>query len=233
MSSMTGTQAVRVSAGRRRRRRSPFEGIVVRHQRSCQTHTGHRCSCRPSYQAQVWSAKEHTTLRKTFRELADARAWRQESQVALRKGLLRSPNHTTLNEAAAEWLTAAKAGLIRTRSSETYKPSAVRAYRQALNHRVLPHLGAKRLTAISHTTLQDFTDQLTAQALSPSSVRNTLLPLRAIYRRAQRRGEVAVNPTLNLTVPPVRSQRDRIATPTEIRPLLDALQPGDWGESRP
>ena len=37
-------------------------------------------------------------------------------------------------------------GLVRTRTGEAYKPSAIRAYRQALNHRVLPTLGTKRLT---------------------------------------------------------------------------------------
>jgi len=31
--------------------------------------------------------------------------------------------------------------------------------------------------------------------LSPSTIRNTLLPLRVIYRRALARGEVGVNPT--------------------------------------
>lgn len=64
------------------------------------------------------------------------------------------------------------------------------------NHRILPTLGSKRLTAVSHLTLQDLADRLIAQGLSPSSVRNTILPLRAIYRRALHRGEVAVNPTL-------------------------------------
>ena len=75
--------------------------------------------------------------------------------------------------------------------------------------------------------LQDFADQLSAQGLSASSVRNTILPLRAIFRRAHRRGDVAINPTLKLTLPVVRGQRERVAGPTEVGPLLDALQPGD------
>ena len=230
ISAMVRANDVRVKGNqnatvKRRRRRSPSEGIVVRHSRSCGTNTGTRCSCRPSYQAQVWSAREKTTIRRTFRELADARAWRQDSQVAVRKGLLRSPSQTTLGQAAGEWLTAAEAGIVRTRSGEAYKPSAVRAYRQALTHRTLPQLGNKRITAITHTTLQDFADQLSAQGLSASSVRNTILPLRAIFRRAHNRGEIAVNPTLRLALPAVRGQRDRIAAPLEVAPLLDALQP--------
>jgi integrase len=210
-----------------RERRSRYEGIVLRHARGCRSRAGGRCSCSPSYQAQVWSAPEQKTIRKTFPTLAAARSWRHESQVALRKGLLRSSSQLTLAEAAEAWLSAAEAGIVRTRTGEAYKPSAIRAYRQALNHRVLTTLGAKRLTAITNTMLQDFADQLSAQGLSASSVRNTILPLRAIFRRAHRRNDVAVNPTLKLTLPVVRSQRERVAAPTEIAPLLDALQAQD------
>jgi integrase len=188
---------------------------------------GRRCSCEPSFQAQVWSARERKTIRKTFRVLSDARAWRHESQVALRRGLLRSGSPLTLRQAAEEWLCAAEAGVVRTRTGESYKPSAVRAYRQTLNHRALPLLGSKRLTAVSQTMLQDLADRLSAQGLSSSSVRNAILPLRAIFRRAHRRGDVAVNPTLNLVLPVVREQRERVAAPTEVGPLLDALGPDD------
>ena len=143
------------------------------------------------------------------------------------EGTLRSSSPLTLEQAATAWLSAAEAGVVRTRTGEAYKPSAIRAYRQALRFRVYPTLDGQRMTAITHTMLQDFADQLSAQGLSPSSVRNTLLPLRALFRRAHRRNDVAINPTLKLTLPPVRGQRDRIAAPTEIAPLLDALQPTD------
>src|SRR5580765_3110160 len=142
-----------------RRRRPRYEGIVLRHTRSCRSRTDGGCSCSPTFQAQVWSAREKKTIRRTFATLNDARAWRQESQVALRKGTLRSPSQTTLNQAADDWLAAAERGLARTRSGDAFKPSAVRAYRQALKHRVLPNLGNKRLTAISHNMLQDLADR--------------------------------------------------------------------------
>jgi integrase len=68
---------------------------------------------------------------------------------------------------------------------------------------------------------------LYAGGLSASSIRNTLLPLRAIFRRAHKRGEVAINPTEKLSLSPVHSRRDRVAAPTEVAPLLDALQPAE------
>jgi integrase len=175
----------------------------------------------------VWSAREQKTIRKTFWELSEARAWRHESQVALRRGQLQSPTRLTLSDAAEEWLAAAHTGVIRTRSGERYKPSAVRAYRQALRHRVVPRLGSKRLSAITHTMLQDFADELSAQGLSGSSVRNTILPLRAIFRRAHSRGIVATNPTLKLALPAQRGRRDRIVAPAEVAALLDALAPAE------
>ncbi len=58
---------------------------------------------------------------------------------------MRAPTRTTLAEASEDWLRGAKAGVIRTRSGETYKPSAIRAYEQVLRARVIPELGHVRL----------------------------------------------------------------------------------------
>ena len=52
----------------------------------------------------------------------------------------------------------------------------------------------------------------------------TLIPLRAIYRRALARGEVAINPTARPRAAAVRGRRDRIASPEEAAPLLDAAR---------
>jgi integrase len=52
---------------------------------------------------------------------------------------------------------------------------------------------------------------------------HTIDPLRAIYRRAMQREQVAVNPTANLELPSTRQKPVRIATPAEADALLDAL----------
>jgi len=64
------------------------------------------------------------------------------------------PSKRTLREAAEEWLVAARAGIVRTRSDQRYKPSAIRSYQQALGQ-VLPVFGDRRLSAISRNQLQD------------------------------------------------------------------------------
>src|SRR5436190_2701502 len=203
------------------------EGVVVRHSRRCARLAGDSCDCRPAYQAQVWSARDGRTIRKTFPTLGDARAWRAETKSALARGVVRAPTRTTLHQAADDWLAAARAGIVRTRSGETYKPSALRSYEQALSLKLVPELGHLRLSAITRNTVQDLVDRLVAQGLSASTVRNSILPLRAIYRRAVSRSEVLVNPTLGLVLPAVRGRRERVARPAEARALIEALPERD------
>jgi hypothetical protein len=64
---------------------------------------------------------------------------------------------------------------------------------------------------------------LLGEGLSPSRIRNILMPLRVIYRRAVEDGIVAMNPTTNLRLPAVRGTRDRIASPEEAARLLAVL----------
>ena len=129
----------------------------------------------------------------------------------------------TLKTAADEWLDAAERGIIRTRSGDAYKPSALRSYRQALQGTVLPELGHLRLTSVTRNNIQDLADGLSAEGAAPSTVRNMILPLRAIYRRALTRGEVAINPTLKLTLPAVRGRRERTARPDEADALITTV----------
>ncbi len=207
-------------------RRRP-EGITVRHGRHCASPGGGGCACQPAYQAQVFSPRDRRTIRKTFRSLSEARAWRADTKAALQQGTLRAPTRTTLAEASDDWLCAARAGIARTRSGDPYKPSALRSYEEALQTKVLPELGHLRLSAVDRVAVQDLVDRLVARGLAPSRVRNAVLPLRAVFRRAVARSEVFHNPTLGLSLPAVRGRRDRVARPEEARALIAALPVGD------
>jgi integrase len=204
-------------------------GIQVRHSKLCPTQSGSPCRCKPTYQANVWSARERKRIFKTFPTLAAAKAWRADTQVELRRGTMRAGSSPTLRAAAEFWLEGVHSGAIRNRSGHRYKPSAIRGYEAALMSRVLPALGAERLADIRQVDLQDFADGLCAEGLDASTVRNTLMPLRAIFRRALARGEVAVNPTTGLELPAVEGRRDRIASPAEAAALLAALPECDRG----
>jgi len=205
-------------------------GIDVRHSRSCRSRLGTdltSCNCRPSYQAHVWSARDSKRIRKTYPTLAAARAWRAEAVVALRKGELRTPSNITLHQAWDTWLLGAKEGSVRNRSGDRYKPSALRGYEQAMRDRILPDLGGVRLSEVRRADVQHLADGLLAKDLDPSTIRNALMPLRALFRRAVARGEVALNPTSGIELPAVRGRRDRIASPEEAEKLIGALESRD------
>jgi integrase len=204
-------------------------GIDVRHSRACPAarNPNLRCRCRPSYQAHVWSAREHKRIRKTFPTLADAKAWRAEALVSLRRGTMRAPTATTLRQVWEAWLAGARAGTIRNRSGDAYKPSVLRGYETSMRLRVLPELGGARLSEITRLGVQDLADQMLAAGLDASTIRNTLIPLRAIYRRVLARGEVAINPVAGVELPSVRGRRDRIATPGEAEALIGTVPEDD------
>ena len=208
-------------------RRAPAAGIAFRHSRNCASWHSGPCSCRPTYQAQVWVAAQRKPIRRSFRTLAEARAWRQETQVAIRRGEVGAPSARTVREAIEVWLAGARAGSIRTRSGRNYKPSAIRGYEIAARTKVNPRLGSRRLSALTRNSLQDLIEQLVAEGYSPSSVRNALMPLRAVFRRAMSRGEVAANPTRGLEFPANRRRRDRVAAPLEAQALIEALPERD------
>jgi integrase len=70
-------------------------------------------------------------------------------------------------------------------------------------------------------------DVAAVEVFAPSSVRNAILPLRAIYRRALDRGDVAVNPTLKLSLPELKAGRERVARAAEAASLIATLPLGD------
>jgi integrase len=171
----------------------------------------------------VFSKREGKKIRKSFRSLDEAKVWRQEAQRAVRRGTMRQPSRQTLREAAEAFLQGARAGAIANRSGDPYKPSAIRGYEKALKLRVLPVLGDARFSEITRIHVQDLVDDLRAKGLAASTIDSTLNPLRAIYRRAVARGELAINPTRELETPAIRSKPKRIASPAEAAALITAL----------
>ncbi|WP_169542086.1 tyrosine-type recombinase/integrase [Solirubrobacter soli] len=121
------------------------------------------------------------------------------------------------------WIRDAKAGTVRNRSGDLYKPSVLRGYEQALRDRIYPDLGGAKVSEITRQDVQAVVDDLDESGLSASTVRNALLPLHAICRRALARGQITTNPTTGLELRAVRSSRDRVADPVEAAALIAAL----------
>jgi integrase len=116
---------------------------------------------------------------------------------------------------------------VRTRSGDRFKPATLRSYETSMRLRVLDDLGGAKLSALSRLDLQDLADRLLAAGLDPSTIRNALMPLRVVFRRAVVRGELAVNPATGLQLPAVRGRRDRFAGPDEAAKLIEAAPEGD------
>lgn len=203
------------------------EGIRKLHSKGCGAREGGRCKCKAGWEASVYSKREGKRIYKTFRREAEAKSWRAEARRASDQGTLRVPKPTTVEQAWGTWYAGAKAGTIRNRSGDAFKPSALRAYRGVMENRVLPAMGDVRLADLARPDLQEFADGLLTAGLSPSSVQTTLLPLRAIFRRAISRGEIAVSPCAGLHLPAVRSRRERFVSPTQADALIAAAPDRD------
>ena len=204
-------------------------GVRVRHSRSCASRTTGPCDCSPSFEAAAYAKRDGKKVRKTFTSLGEARRWRTAMLKLADDGGLRKPAATTFRDAAALWLDQARAGAIRTKSGDVYKPSALRGYEQALRLRLLPPLGAHRLSDVTRADLQRLVSAWQEAGLSPSSIRNTINAVRAIYRSADLLidGAIPASPTLGLRLPAVRGRRERIASPSEATRLLEALSAED------
>ncbi len=205
-------------------KRSP--GIRRRHSAGCPVldDTDARCSCSAGYEASVFDRSTGRKIRRSFPTLAAARSWRADAEHGVRRGTLRAADPLTVNDAADALIAGMEAGSVRTRSGDPYKPSAIRAYRAALELHVRPELGAMRLSDVQRRHVQRLADRLVGDGLSPSSVRNALMPLRVIFRRALRDGLVAVNPCDRVDLPVNRGRRDRIVAAEHAAELLETLE---------
>jgi integrase len=202
-------------------------GIRKLHSKGCPGRDGGRCRCGGGYEASVFSKRDGKKIRKTFAREAEARWWRTDALAALSKGAMRAPKPTTVREAWEDWYELAKAGTIRNRSGHVYKPAALRNYERAMRLRVLDDFGGVRLADLHQPDLQDFVHRMLGNGLDPSTISVTLLPLRAIFRRAVSRGDLMVDPCRGLAMPASRGHRDRIASPPEAAALIAAVPDAD------
>ena len=197
-------------------------GVRQRHGLRCR---GGRCSC--PWEAWVYSKRDHKKIGQTFPTKAAAVGWREDAKPQVRKRLLRPPTQTTLREAATDWLEGARSGVIRPRSGEPYKPSAIRNYERHLRLRVLPEIGTRRLSEIDREELQALVNRMVSQGMGPALIEASIVPVQAIYRHALDTPSmgIAVNPTIRLKLPANNGRRERIAPARECAALL-AAAPG-------
>lgn len=169
----------------------------------------------------MWSTVRRQKIRKTFPTLAAAKTWRAAAQRDLRRRGALAKAGGTVRTLGEDLLTGMEDGSARNRSGRPYKPSVIRRYRGALNEHLLPQLGGIPLADLAPDDVQAFVDRLVAAGAQPSTVRNTLMPLRVIVRRHRRR--LPADPLVGLELPASRRGPNRQPTTTGVGELLDAL----------
>src|SRR5664279_975024 len=140
-------------------------GIARYHARDCERQARGRCTCKPTYQASVYSARERKKIRKHFDSEKAARQWRAASSGAVEDGTMRAPTATTIRQAAKVLIDGMEDGSILDRSGKPYKPSTTRSYECSLRLRVLPAIGHLKLSALSRDDVQAIVDRWRAGGL--------------------------------------------------------------------
>ncbi len=200
-------------------------GIEVRHRKTCPAARADGKCCQPTYQAHVFDARTGRRIRKTFPTKTAARLWRQDAIVALRQGDVAAvaPTGRTVRQALDGLIAGMQDGTVLDRSGRRYRPSTIRDYKSDADKHLVPAIGHLKLEEVRRGDVQRVVDQLHAQGLSGSTVRNKLDPLRVIYRRALQDDEVSRNPAEKLRLPALTPTARRIADPERVATLLDAL----------
>ena len=199
-----------------------MDGIRRRHSRGCPSLAGKRCNCGAGWEAAVYD-EDGRKIRRSFPTEAAARSWRIDSLAARQQGEFRAPARRSIREAGEALIDGMERGVVRTRSGEVYKPSAIRSYETSLRVHIFPDLGGASLGDVRRGDVQGLADRMLGTGANPSTIRNALMPLRVIFRRAIEDDELTANPCTGLRLPAVRGKRDRIASLGEAARLIEAL----------
>jgi hypothetical protein len=166
--------------------------------------------------------------------LGEAKGWRRDALLELRRG--RQPqtrSTTTLEDAASIWLERMAAGVVRARGGARYKPATIRSYERNLRLHVYPMLGREPLADIRRFDLQELVDAMGEGGAEPATIHGPVIALRALYRHEGPRGRISSNaiPTRVLGLPAVDGRRDpalrlpaRWPWRTDFLNVLDALR---------
>ncbi len=182
-------------------------GIVRVHSRTCGW-AERRCSCAPGYRAEAYDRITQRRQVKTWPTLKAAQRWREDLRTALRAGTTRVTETTTVADAWNEMFAGIANGTVRATGGQPYKPAVVRAYETKARLYLLPKFGRVAVGELRLVHVQDLIDELVAAGAAPKTVRNTVIPLRALYRWCIRRELCTVNPCVGVELPSGEVARD-------------------------
>jgi integrase len=154
----------------------------------------------------------------SFVRKRDAEAYDAQVRTAVRAGTHTAPSRSpTVAQAIADWLERGEL--------EQLERATLKQYRELGDH-IAHHLGSFRLAELTTPGVNTFRDSL-CRTMSRAMARKILTALKGILSEAQRRGNVAQNVALAVSVGPDKRKAQLevghdIPTPDELRRILEA-----------
>jgi integrase len=156
----------------------------------------------------------------TFSRKKEADEYHATVRVDVRQGI-HTPQGKSISvaEAAEDWISFVKL--------EGRERSTLAQYRQHVDHHIKPRLGRERLAKLTTPRINAFRDDLLAN-MSRAMAKKVLTSLKSLLRDAKRRGNVAQNVALDLSISADKRAKSKlkagvdIPTPDEIRRIVHA-----------
>ena len=162
---------------------------------------------------------------KTFSTKKDAEAWKVNALHEVQQGIHTAASASiTVAEAAENWL--------RHVEREGRERATLAQYRQHVYKHINPRLGGHKLAVLTTPRVNIFRDELLADVSRPLA-RKVLVSLKSLLRESQRRGDVAQNVALGVSIGIDKRTKRKlkarvdILTPDEIKRLIVAAI-GKW-----
>ena len=160
-----------------------------------------RCDCSGSWQGRYRDPLDGHFIERTFRTKVEAEDWLTTQQGAMLTGTHINPrlSDTRFKALAEAWQESWPNRL---------SPTTAARYRSILNVYLLPTFGGVPIVRIDHGVVQRFVNRLTAEGMTPGTVRNVYSVLRNAMNQGLRLGMVKANPCTNVDLP--RSPRQEM-----------------------
>lgn len=161
---------------------------------------------------------------RTARTMVEARRLKAAMNADVARGEHRELSRETFAEYAQEW-----GATYQGRTGSGIRPHTLKDYTRDLEMHVTPVLGKRRLSAIELRDIKKLARVLADKGLAPSTVRNIIAPVRALFATAVEEGVLRHNPALGLRLPGTRPGPEQVKalTPEQLALLIDKT-PDEW-----
>ena len=163
----------------------------------------------------------------TFNRKKEADEYHATVNVDVRQGIHTPQGKSiTVAEAAEDWI-----GYVQLEGRER---STIEQYRQHVKHHIKPRIGREKLAKLTTPRINAFRDDLLAN-MSRAMAKKVLTSLKSLLRDAKRRGNVAQNVALDVSISKDKRAKSKlkvgvdIPTPDEIKRIVHAAT----GKHRP